>query len=151
MATRNTKQAQPQLKATAKTAHERMMEDLRAQAAHFSDEYDACSPKRIIAAWVLGTIVAVGSAIAGAEVLGYLVVGAMMLTGSSFFAMLIYALGMVLAIYATVMAFSSTFQYVVSSKCTQHMELVANGASSLTNRVRGWCGYGSDVIVEAAR
>lgn len=147
MATRNTKQAQPQLKATAKTAHERIKEDLRAQAAHFSDEHEACTPRRILVAWVLSIVAAVSTAVAGFEVLSYITLGALMFSGSSFVAMLIYAIGCVLAVYATVAAFSSTFQYVVSSKCTQHMALLHSGVSSVNERVRGF--FNRDAKVEA--
>jgi hypothetical protein len=125
--------AHPKAKATAKPIHE----ELKAQAAQFEDDYEHSSPRRVLMAWVTGLGAACASAYGWNLAIDFVTVAAFSITGSSFLAMAIYVIGLLIAIYSSVVAFSSAFAYVVSSKPEQHIALVKGGVLSMTAKVRG--------------
>lgn len=107
---------------------------MQAEAAANAEAYAACSGKRKLMAWVLGIVSAISAAYAGGTLLTYMVLGAAMLTGSSFITMMVWVLGVVLAVYASLQAFSHSFHYVTSAKATHHIALISAGLS----RVGSW-------------
>lgn len=123
----------PKAKATAKPIHE----ELRAQAAQFEDDFEHSGPRRVLMAWITGLGAACASAYGWNLAIDFVTVAAFSITGSSFLAMAIYVIGLLIAIYSSVVAFSTAFSYVVSSKPEQHYALVKDGVQSLTAKVRG--------------
>jgi hypothetical protein len=123
----------PKAKATARPIHE----ELRAQAAQFEDDFEHSSTRRVLMAWITGLGAACASAYGWNLAIDFVTVAAFSITGSSFLAMAIYVIGLLIAIYSSVVAFSSAFAYVVSSKPEQHYALVKGGVLSMTAKVRG--------------
>lgn len=101
-------------------------------------EIDQLSFKRVIATWVLSVAAGVSSYIAGQTIVTYLTYGTLMLTGSGFIAMVVYLLGLILNVYASFNAFSLSFNYMTSAKCTQHLALVSASVDSANAKVAGW-------------
>lgn len=132
----------PKAKATAKPIHE----ELRSQAAQFDDDFEHAAPRRVLMAWVTGLAAACASAYGWNLAIDFVTVAAFSITGSSFLAMAVYVIGLLIAIYSSVVAFSTAFSYVVSSKPEQHYALVKGGISSITSKVRGMFGGAGDEV-----
>ena len=122
---------------------EQIHADLHAAAAQFARDYDRASSKRRIVAWTLGLISFAGTASAALHLLGYAVLGALLLSGSSFLATMIYLIGMVIAIYASIIAMNQTVAYVVSSRPEHHWAMVKSAGS----RVAGFFKRGNDEVL----
>lgn len=122
-------------RATAKTEtvdeSEQIHADFHARAQEFSANYERATAKRRIVAWTLGLISFAGTASAALHLLGYAVLGAMLLSGSSFVATMIYLIGMVIAIYASLIAMNQTVAYVVSSRPEHHWAMVKSAGSRI--------------------
>lgn len=110
---------------------------LNESAMRFADDYELASPTRRIAAWVFSIALSAATYSGMALAAGYLALGAMTVTGSLFISIMIQVLGMVLAVYFGMQTFSSTFNYVVSSKCTDHLKLINGGMQTLNRKVGG--------------
>lgn len=104
-------------------------------------EQGAPSRVRVLCAYVLGSAGAVLTGFALSKIIDLVVIGALVLSGSALFGMLIWVMGLVLAAYATMHAFSAGFGYVVSDVCTSHIAHM-RGAR---NVVRGWFTRNSEV------
>jgi hypothetical protein len=137
--------AHPKAKATANPIHE----ELRAQAAKLDDDIEHQGPRRVLMAWVTSLAAACASAYGWNLAIDFVTVAAFSITGSSFLAMAVYVIGLIVAIYSSMRAFSATFLYVVSSKPEQHIALVRDGVDSVTSKVRGWFGRGKAIEVAA--
>ena len=97
-------------------------------------EQGAPSKTRVFCAYVLGFAASCLSGFLMAKVIDMVVIGALMLSGSALFAMLVWVMGLVIAIYAGMHAFSAGFGYVLSDVCTSHIA----HARGLKNTVVGW-------------
>lgn len=126
-------------KATAQTETVEDSETLHdePQSGLFENMSLASSTRKLLA-WGCWVFSFAGVASAGIHLVNYAILGALLLTGSSFLAMMIYLIGMVLTIYAAFIAGNEALCYVVSSKPEQHWALVKQGAS----KVRGWLSFG---------
>lgn len=89
---------------------------------------------RALVAYVLGSACAVLSGFVLAKVIDVIVIGAVMLTGSALFGMLVWVMGLILSVYAGLHAFNAGFSYAVSDMCTAHVAHL-RGAR---NTVVGW-------------
>lgn len=110
---------------------------LKQDAANFAMDYDKASPTRRIATWVFSIAVSSLTYSGCMAATAYLVIAALALTGSVFLAMMVQILGVVLGVYFGLSAFSTTFNYVVSAKCTHHLALISGGMKSINRKVGG--------------
>ena len=94
----------------------------------------APSKTRVFCAYVLGFAASCLSGFLMAKVIDMIVIGALLLSGSALFAMLVWVMGLVIAIYAGMHAFSAGFGYVLSDVCTSHIA----HARGVKNTVVGW-------------
>lgn len=124
-------------KSSTKTIED-IRDELRAQAADLSDDLDDASPRRKLVGWIMSLSTAFATAWGWNLAVDWATLAAFSVTGSSFLAMLVYVIGIVLAVYGTYLAFSTTFSYAMSSKPDQHWALVKSGVVSTTNKVRSW-------------
>lgn len=97
-------------------------------------EQGAPTRVRLICAYVLGFVGAAFTGFVLSKVVDAIVLGAVLLSGSALFGMLIWVMGLVLSAYACMHAFSAGFGYAVSDVCTNHIAHM-RGAR---NTVVGW-------------
>lgn len=113
---------------------------LKTEQQHIDDvqiEDALPSGRRVLIGTVLGIASGVGVGYGVSAVMAYAVAAATIYTASSFLATLIWVIGFILAVYAGLKTASSVFGYVISSKDREHFAMIKDGASSLSERVRG--------------
>jgi hypothetical protein len=90
--------------------------------------------KRTICGYIATTLTGAGLGYLGGLVLGALMVGAYVLTASSFLALAIYFIGMIALAYAGYKAGGPVFAYVVTGKIDEHFNLAKSKVLGLFNR-----------------
>lgn len=96
------------------------------------------SKRRILVATVASIIVGGCIGYFGGQLLGMLVAGALVLTGSAFLSMLVYILGLCLLAYAAFVAGRKVAQYILTSNVDTDLSAVRNTLGSAKDRVFGW-------------
>ena len=96
------------------------------------------SKRRILVATVASIIVGGCIGYFGGQLLGMLVAGALVLTGSAFLSMLVYILGLCLLAYAAFVAGRKVAQYILTSNVDSDLAAVRNTLGSAKDRVFGW-------------
>lgn len=96
------------------------------------------SKRRVIVATVASIIVGGCIGYFGGQLLGMLVAGALVLTGSAFLSMLVYILGLCLLAYAAFVAGRKVAQYILTSNVDTDLAAVRNTLGSAKDRVFGW-------------
>lgn len=87
-------------------------------------EMKAPSTTRLVAAYVIGIAASIGTGFLAASVVEFTMTAVLTLTGSAFLAMMVWVVGLVLAVYFGMHAFSAGWGYVLSNTCTSHIEAV---------------------------
>jgi hypothetical protein len=122
-------------KATARTESvgdsESIHAGIHAAANEFAENYDQASSKRRLLAWTAWALSFGCTASAATHLLSYAVIGAVLLSGSSFIATMIWIVGTVLTIYAALIAGNQAMAYVVSSRPEHHWQMVKSGVSKI--------------------
>lgn len=96
------------------------------------------SKRRILVASVASIIVGGCIGYFGGQLLGMLVAGALVLTGSAFLSMLVYILGLCLIAYGAFVAGRKVAQYILTSNVDSDLSAVRNTLGSAKDRVFGW-------------
>lgn len=96
------------------------------------------SKRRILVATVASIIVGGCIGYFGGQLLGMLVAGALVLTGSAFLSMLVYILGLCVLAYGAFVAGRKVAQYILTSNVDTDLSAVRNMLGSAKDRVFGW-------------
>lgn len=80
--------------------------------------------RRLIAAYVVGFALAAGVGYLMSHIISWAMIGAALLTGSELLVLLVYVIGMILAVFAGMRAFKAGFEYVADEKIDAHYNLV---------------------------
>lgn len=96
------------------------------------------SKRRILVATVASIIVGGCIGYFGGQLLGMLVAGALVLTGSAFLSMLVYILGLCVLAYGAFVAGRKVAQYILTSNVDTDLSVVRNTLGSAKDRVFGW-------------
>lgn len=96
------------------------------------------SKRRVIVSLIASFIVGAGIGYFGGHLLGMLVAGALVLTGSAFLSMLVYILGLCLLAYAGFVAGRKVAQYILTSNVDSDLAAVRNTLGGAKDRVFGW-------------
>jgi hypothetical protein len=150
MATRATKKTVVEAQRVEK-AHSAHQDTFFADSATFTERMELASGKRKLLAWSLSLVAGLGTCMLGSRLVEMLVLGAFILTGSTFFSLVIYIIGLVMVVYSGMNAFASTMDYVVSSRADQHVEKLQGGLRRINSTVTGWFKRGEIVEVQVAR
>jgi hypothetical protein len=86
---------------------------------------------RVVCSFLASVLAGMGAGWGISIVTDIVMYGAIALTGSATFAMVIWCIGLVLAIYASVCASQSAFQYIASKRIDEHW-------NTATSTVKGW-------------
>lgn len=125
----------------AEVVRETPKPEWRHAADQLDQDMERCSFKRRMVAYGLGLLAAAGTVSGMSHLTAYLMIGAAMLTASSFVTMMVYFIGLVLTIYAGLNSFTTVFRYVVSSRPEHHWAWVKGKLSF---------GKDDDIVPEAA-
>lgn len=87
-------------------------------------ELKAPSKVRLVAAYVIGLAASFATGFLAASFVEIVMTSVLTLTGSAFLAMMVWVIGLILAVYFGMHAFSAGFGYVLSDTCTRHIEAV---------------------------
>lgn len=97
--------------------------------------------KRMLIAWIVGLAAGFGVSYLATALVSYTVVGALLLTGSAFFATAVYVIGVIITMYASYRA-----------SVWVHLRIIDKSVDAVfvntSNKVRGW--FGSSAIKFAA-
>ena len=93
---------------------------------------------RVLVALVSGCVVGAGLGAASMTLVNTVVAGALVLTGSAFLSLLIYVVGLALAIYAGLVAGQNVMNYVLTKRADEHVNVIANKARGAVSYVRGY-------------
>lgn len=120
--------------------HASMFSNLNFDFRSFCESLGVAIPskRRILVATVASIIVGGCIAYFGGQLLGMLVAGALVLTGSAFLSMLVYILGLCLIAYAAFVAGRKVAQYILTSNVDTDLSAVRNTLGSAKDRVFGW-------------
>ncbi len=91
------------------------------------------SGTRILCAWIASAVVSAGIGYVGMQLIAYLMIGAMVLTGSAFLASTVYVLGMLLVILASFFAGIGAHLEVISEKIDARYSEAKNYINSFFN------------------
>ena len=97
-------------------------------------ELKAPSKVRLVAAYVIGLAASFGTGFIAASFVEVVMTSVLTLTGSAFLAMMVWVIGLILAVYFGMHAFSAGFGYVLSDTCTRHI----NVAKRVPGRIAGF-------------
>lgn len=130
----------PKAKAEAEEDHASMFSSLNFDFRSFCESLGIAIPskRRILVATVASIIVGGCIGYFGGQLLGMLVAGALVLTGSAFLSMLVYILGLCLLAYAAFVAGRKVAQYILTSNVDSDLSAVRNTLGSAKDRVFGW-------------
>lgn len=122
------------------TDHASMFSSLNFDFRSFCESLGIVIPskRRILVATVASIIVGGCIGYFGGQLLGMLVAGALVLTGSAFLSMLVYILGLCLLAYAAFVAGRKVAQYILTSNVDTDLSAVRNTLGSAKDRVFGW-------------
>lgn len=122
------------------TDHASMFSSLNFDFRSFCESLGIAIPskRRILVATVASIIVGGCIGYFGGQLLGMLVAGALVLTGSAFLSMLVYILGLCLLAYAAFVAGRKVAQYILTSNVDTDLSAVRNTLGSAKDRVFGW-------------
>ena len=120
--------------------HASMFSNLNFDFRSFCESLGVAIPskRRILVATVASIIVGGCIGYFGGQLLGMLVAGALVLTGSAFLSMLVYILGLCLLAYAAFVAGRKVAQYILTSNVDTDLAAVRNTLGSAKDRVFGW-------------
>lgn len=96
------------------------------------------SKTRVLVSLVASVVVASGIAYFGGQLLGMLVAGALVLTGSAFLSLLIYILGLCVLAYGAFVAGRKVAQYILTSNVDSDVAAVRERIGGAKDRVLGW-------------
>ena len=96
------------------------------------------SKRRVIVSLIASIIVGGCIGYFGGQLLGMLVAGALVLTGSAFLSMLVYILGLCVLAYGAFVAGRKVAQYILTSNVDTDLSAVRNTLGSAKDRVFGW-------------
>ena len=99
-------------------------------------ELKAPSKVRLVAAYVIGLAASIGTGFIAASLVEVVMTSVLTLTGSAFLAMMIWVVGLVLAVYFGMHAFSAGFGYVLSDTCTRHINVAKRVPSRIASFFR---------------
>lgn len=133
---REGKAVPPQAEAEAKSMFDSMNFDMRSFCGALGIELP--SKRRVIVSLIASLIVGGCIGYFGGQLLGMLVAGALVLTGSAFLSMLVYILGLCLIAYAGFVAGRKVAQYILTSNVDTDLSAVRNTLGSAKDRVFGW-------------
>jgi hypothetical protein len=106
--------------------------------SEYLDALGIPTERRAMVAFSIGlaTSMAVGATIG--KITTMAMVGAVMLTGSAFLAMMIWIVGVVLAIYCGVKSFSMAFDYIAKGEIDRDVIRAKEWSENKVAQVRGW-------------
>ena len=119
----------------------------QAEGATFEDDIGTLFKKykielpsntRIILGLVAGLVMGGVTTYMGSVLLGYLVIGAALLSGSAFVALSIYILGLIGVVYAALKTSSVVSHYVYSERVDRDYFTARDAIASTASTVRGW-------------
>lgn len=122
------------------TDHASMFGNLNFDFRSFCESLGIAIPskRRILVATVASIIVGGCIGYFGGQLLGMLVAGALVLTGSAFLSMLVYILGLCVLAYGAFVAGRKVAQYILTSNVDTDLSAVRNTLGSAKDRVFGW-------------
>jgi hypothetical protein len=85
-------------------------------------ELKAPSKVRLVAAYVIGLAASFATGFLAASFVEIVMTSVLTLIGSAFLAMMVWVIGLILAVYFGMHAFSAGFGYALSDTCTRHIE-----------------------------
>lgn len=119
----------------------------QAESATFEDDVAGLFKKykielpsntRIIIGLVAGLVMGGVTTYVGSVLLGYLVIGAALLSGSAFIALSIYIIGLIGVIYAALKTSSAVSQYVYDKQVDRDYFTTRDAITNAASSVRGW-------------
>lgn len=150
-AAHNTKAENAKLKAKATVidndtgeVHESAWTRFAAAQDELFAELGVPSGKRLLASFVVGLITSMSVGWIGGYLSSALLAGVLLLTGSAFLGWIVYLLGVVLAVAASILAGKFAANYVLSAKLDEHVRSAKSWVSGLFKR------GGNDADVVAA-
>jgi hypothetical protein len=100
-------------------------------------EFGVPTGTRAMVALGCGLVTCIGVSIAASALIDMLVLGALTLTGSAIIGMLVWVIGVVLTIIASIHAASASYAYVASGRATVHVDAARGWLGNVIARVRG--------------